>query len=345
MSAFSSNIKSGGTKLSDFRKKQSEVKAEVGERIEKLDPALITCRKQTRSKNNPGMTPAALKELGANMKAEGQHEPCVVRPDPDKPGHFLMVAGERRWWGAKYENLRLDCVVREMTDEQARDAQISENIHREALTQLELAAILREDRELLGTLEKVAEKRGKSISWVSERIMFLETVEAGSHAGNAVLDGLTADISTVNELNRLERQNPEAAKSLVDQARENPDMNLRQAARSSLKQEKQKANDTTPVLSDLTGGGKSPSSESTRESEVQNPATTPAPSEVPSQHAVLESTARQLQHLSAELEKLSQWCKTHAMHFDAARGALDGIDQAQAGLSSAKNVLAALDQA
>ena len=101
--------------------------------------------------------------------------------------------------------LKLKAVVREMTDEQARRTQRAENIQRENLTQLEVADALRNDKERLGTLERVAGEWNKSLNWVAERIKFLEAVEAAGQASTAVTKGLTADITVVNDLHRLEK--------------------------------------------------------------------------------------------------------------------------------------------
>lgn len=91
-----------------------------------------------------------------------------------------MVAGERRWLACKAVDIKLKAVIRELTDDQVRRVQRAENIQRENLTQLEIAVALRDDKERLGTLEKVAAEWNKGINWVSERINFLEVVETNS---------------------------------------------------------------------------------------------------------------------------------------------------------------------
>ncbi|MEX3557242.1 MAG: ParB/RepB/Spo0J family partition protein [Burkholderia sp.] len=233
MSAFGNKI----SKLSQIQK-QGAAAALPGERIEEIDPELVDCEKQIRSKDNPGFTVESLTELGNDMKRDGQHEPAVLRKNPKKAGRYLMVAGERRWRGCKIAGIKLKAVVRDMDDEQARRVQRAENIQRENLTQLEIAVALRDDKQRLGTLEKVAAEWNKGINWVSERIKFLEVVEADGHASQAVAAGVTADITAVNDLHRLEKADPAAAKAVIEQAKADPSTNVRKAVREKLQDTK-----------------------------------------------------------------------------------------------------------
>jgi ParB family transcriptional regulator, chromosome partitioning protein len=228
-----------GTKISKLSQIQKQGTAALpGERIEELDPALIDCQKQLRSEDNPGFTIESLTELANDLERDGQHEPVVLRKNPRKTGRYLMVAGERRWRACKLKGLKLKAVVREMTDEQARRAQRAENIQRENLTQLEIAIALRDDKERLGTLERVGAEWNKGINWVAERIKFLEVVETDGVASKAVSEGVTADITAVNDLDRLEKADPAAAESIFEQAKADPNTNVRKVVREKLQRTK-----------------------------------------------------------------------------------------------------------
>lgn len=244
MSAFGNKI----TKLSQIQSKGAAA-VQPGERIEEIDPDLVDFAKQIRGEDNPGFTVESLTELGNDMKRDGQHEPAVLRRNPAKPGRYLMVAGERRCRGCKIAGIMLKAVVRDLTDEQARRVQRAENIQRENLTQLEIAVALREDKERLGTLEKVALEWNKGLNWVAERIKFLEVVEADGQASQAVAAGVTADITAVNDLHRLEKADPDAAKDVIAQAKEDPTINVRKAVREKLKDTKPAAKEkaTSPA--------------------------------------------------------------------------------------------------
>ncbi|WP_217445735.1 ParB/RepB/Spo0J family partition protein [Burkholderia metallica] len=261
VSAFGNKI----SKLSEIQK-QGAV-ALPGERIEEIDPDLIDCEKQIRSKDNPGFTTESLTELGKDMKRDGQHEPAVLRKNAKKPGRYLMVAGERRWRGCKIVGIKLKAVVRDMDDAQARRVQRAENIQRENLTQLEIAVALREDKARLGTLEKVAAEWNKGLNWVSERIKFLEVVEADGHASRAVAEGVTADITTVNDLHRLEKVDPDAAKEVIEQTKTDPSASMRKAIRSKLKDVKPKAKTGSKANSRM----REPSSADAGKAKTQSP--------------------------------------------------------------------------
>jgi len=229
MSAFGTKI----SKLSQIQK-QGAAASLPGERIEEIDPALIDCLKQLRSEDNPGFTVESLTELANDLERDGQHEPAVLRKNPEHAGRYLMVAGERRWRACKLKGLKLKAVVRDITEEQARRTQRAENIQRENLTQLEIAIALRDDKERLQTLDKVAAEWNKGINWVAERIKFLEVVEMGGVASKAVIDRVTADITAVNDLDRLEKTDPAAAESVIEQAKADPNANVRKMVREKL---------------------------------------------------------------------------------------------------------------
>ena len=233
-------------KLSDFQKQKTAVLE--GERIIKVNPDEVECKPQIRGKDNPGFTQESLIELGDDIDQNGQAEAAVLRPHPN-PGSgfkYLMVAGERRLRSCALKGLLLEAVVRDLTDAQAKRIQRSENVQREGLLQIEIALSLKADKEELGTLQAVAAEWKKSISWVAERLSYLDAIEAGGATRTAVQNGITADVSVVNDLARLERLDPAAAANVVQRAEADPDLNVRNEVRTELK--------TTKAL--RIGGGK-----------------------------------------------------------------------------------------
>ena len=233
-------------KLSDFQKQKTAVLE--GERIIKVNPDEVECKPQIRGKDNPGFTQESLIELGDDIEQNGQAEAAVLRPHPN-PGSgfkYLMVAGERRLRSCALKGLLLEAVVRDLTDAQAKRIQRSENVQREGLLQIEIALSLKADKEELGPLQAVAAEWKKSISWVAERLSYLDAIEAGGATRTAVQNGITADVSVVNDLARLERLDPAAAANVVQRAEADPDLNVRNEVRTELK--------TTKAL--RIGGGK-----------------------------------------------------------------------------------------
>ncbi|MCF5059270.1 ParB/RepB/Spo0J family partition protein [Pseudomonas proteolytica] len=275
-------------KLSDFQKQKA---VQEGERIIKVNPGEVECKPQIRGKQNPGFTQESLMELGDDIEQNGQAEPAILRPHPNPESGFkyLMVAGERRQRSCALKGLLLEAVVRDLTDAQAKRIQRAENVQRENLTQLEVALALKGDKEELGTLQAVADEWKKSVSWVAERLAYLDAVEQPGASRTAVQNGVTADISVVNDLARLERLDQAAAVELVQRAEEDPDLNLRNEVRTQLR--------TTKALRIKPGGKTKP---------AKPAANTDEDTELDvlkEQNAVL---AEQVKALEAEKEYLTQ---------------------------------------
>lgn len=234
--SFGRAVAATAKKLSDFQKRP----ANEGALIEKVNPGEIECVKQIRSQDNPGFSDESLRELADDILVNGQIEPCVIRPHPNSESGFkyLMVAGERRYRACIIAGVLVEVTVKDLTDAQAKRIQRSENVHSENLTQLELALALQEDKDRLGTLEKVAAEWSKGINWVAERLSYLVNVTKEGAGREAVARGITADISTVNDISRLDKLDPQAAADLLERAEGNEDLNLRQEVRTTLRNTK-----------------------------------------------------------------------------------------------------------
>ncbi|PRQ65133.1 ParB/RepB/Spo0J family partition protein [Vibrio mediterranei] len=83
----------------------------------------------------------SLKDLAASIAAEGIIQPIVVRENPNKEGHYLVVAGERRFRAAKKAKLtEVPVLVNTGIDlANIRSMQLNENFNRKDLTLLEIA--------------------------------------------------------------------------------------------------------------------------------------------------------------------------------------------------------------
>ena len=89
--------------------------------------------------------PDDLKQLGESMFADGQLLPLTVRAHPIDKGRYQIIAGERRLRAsqprADFNGLpRLECVVRDATDQQMADLAFIENDQRADLTPAEQIA-------------------------------------------------------------------------------------------------------------------------------------------------------------------------------------------------------------
>jgi ParB family chromosome partitioning protein len=114
----------------------------------------------------------ALAALARSIREVGVLQPLVVRR---QNGAFELVAGERRLRAARLAGLAtVPAVVREGDDTESLREALIENIHREDLGPLELAAAFQELLEELGvTQETVAERLGCSRAHVANTIRLL----------------------------------------------------------------------------------------------------------------------------------------------------------------------------
>tara|TARA_X000000368_G_C22991848_1_gene694702 strand:+ start:179 stop:1021 length:843 start_codon:yes stop_codon:yes gene_type:complete len=115
-----------------------------------------------------------LEELASSIKAKGILQPIVVRPTKDN--HYEIIAGERRWRGARIAGLHeIPAVIKEMSDQMVHEAALIENIQRENLNAVEEAkayqAILKNNKADQEQLSKVV---GKSKSHISNMVRLLE---------------------------------------------------------------------------------------------------------------------------------------------------------------------------
>ena len=101
-----------------------------------------------------------LAELAASIKASGVVQPILVRPMGDR---FQLIAGERRWLASKLAELAaIPAILRVVSDEQAMEMTIVENLQRSDLNPMEQArAFERLGREFQMTQERIALRTGK----------------------------------------------------------------------------------------------------------------------------------------------------------------------------------------
>ncbi|MBY6064251.1 ParB/RepB/Spo0J family partition protein [Pseudidiomarina sediminum] len=127
--------------------------------IEFLQPGKYQPRKD--------MSPEALEDLAASVKAQGIIQPIVVREiGKDR---YEIIAGERRWRAAQMARLEdVPCLVKAVPDEAAVAIALIENIQREDLNAMEEAtALQRLLEEFQLTHQEVADAVGKSRATVT----------------------------------------------------------------------------------------------------------------------------------------------------------------------------------
>ena len=118
-----------------------------------------------------------LAELSASIAEHGLLQPIAVRPKPS--GGYLIVAGERRWRASRMAGLtEVPVIVKDVTDEQAMELALVENLQRENLDPVEEATGIRELMTRCDlTQEQAARKLGKSRSALANSLRLLSLPE------------------------------------------------------------------------------------------------------------------------------------------------------------------------
>src|SRR6202167_3381738 len=138
---------------------------------------------QTRSQVNEDQ----LAELAASIVANGVVQPILVRPL--ETGRFQLIAGERRWRASQLAGKpTVPAILRQVSDEQAMEITIVENLQRADLNPMEQArAFERLSREFHMTQEQMANRTGKDRATVSNFLRLLRlplTVQSRVESGD-----------------------------------------------------------------------------------------------------------------------------------------------------------------
>ena len=115
-----------------------------------------------------------LEELASSIKSQGVLQPIVVRKKEDQ--QYEIIAGERRWRGAQIAGLHeIPALVKEMTDNEAQETALIENIQRENLNAVEEARAYKKLLENQNTgHDSLSTIIGKSKSHISNMLRLLE---------------------------------------------------------------------------------------------------------------------------------------------------------------------------
>jgi len=122
----------------------------------------------------------ALNGLVESVREMGVLQPLLVRRDPDQENAYEIIAGERRWRAAQLAGLHdVPVLVRELSDSDALEIALIENIQRQDLTALEEAEGYRRLMDEFGhTQEDLGKAVGKSRSHVANMMRLLSLPES-----------------------------------------------------------------------------------------------------------------------------------------------------------------------
>ena len=156
---------------------------------------------------------AELADLAASIKAQGVLQPILLRAVTGRDHQYEIVAGERRFRASKMAGLaEIPALVKTITDENAMEIALIENVQRENLNPIEEGAAYKNIMDKCGyTLDDVSRLIGKSVSYI-RNIMRLDTLPQS--VKDMVEQG---DISASHARTIAVAENPaELAREIVD---------------------------------------------------------------------------------------------------------------------------------
>jgi ParB family transcriptional regulator, chromosome partitioning protein len=136
--------------------------------IDRVRPSPLNPRKNFKE--------SELDELAVSIREKGLVQPLLVRPMDAAATHFEIVAGERRWRAAQRASLHIvPVIVRALSDQEALELAIIENVQRTDLNAIEEATGYRDLVERFGyTQEDLGQIIGKSRSHLANTMRLLK---------------------------------------------------------------------------------------------------------------------------------------------------------------------------
>jgi len=117
----------------------------------------------------------SLAELADSIRVSGVVQPILVRRSSAAEGRYQLVVGERRWRAARLAGLEtVPAMIRELTDQDALELALTENLLRQDLNPLEVARAYQALLEKFHlSHEQVAERLGINRSSVTNTLRLL----------------------------------------------------------------------------------------------------------------------------------------------------------------------------
>lgn len=163
-----------GRGLSSLINEAADVAAATG--LEGLRTVAIEAVRPSAQNPRTIFEPDDLKQLADSIRARGVVQPIIVRPVNGEGGGFEIIAGERRWRAAQQAALHdIPVIVRHLSDQQALELAIIENVQRTDLNAIDEASGYRQLIESYHhTQEDLAGIVGKSRSHLANTLRLLK---------------------------------------------------------------------------------------------------------------------------------------------------------------------------
>lgn len=141
---------------------------------------------------------AEIAALAATMAAEGQLQPVLLRQDPEQRGHWILVAGERRWRAARHNGWPTLLAI--LHDGDAELAALLENLQRVDLAPAEEARGLRRLLSRRGLSQsQAADMLGRSPAEISATLRLLTLPEEFLAETSAIPRNVLVELARLEE--------------------------------------------------------------------------------------------------------------------------------------------------
>ena len=168
---------------------------------------------QPRTADNAGFSEEAIGGLADSISANGLLQPISVHTDPDKPGHYIINHGARRYRAMlKTGKKTISAIV---DDEYSQQKQLIENLQRENLSMPEIVESLAKIRPLFASQRELAKAVGKSDAWIAQMLVL---TKLNPEVNDLMTSGKCQDTLVLNQLQKLSKDNPEAAHEFIEQS-------------------------------------------------------------------------------------------------------------------------------
>jgi len=187
-----------------------------------------------------------IQELADSLLQEGQIQPIIVSPRGDD-GLYEIQKGERRWRACRDAGLQtVEAIVNEgdLSDLDATAGELIENIQRDDLTPLEIAAALQRFVDGGWKQKDIAKRIGKTVPFVSSHLSLLKLPDT---VLTLYQQNVTQDPETLNNLRLLFDLNPQHCEQLCSTALTNGISRLySREALNAVKKPKEELTSETP---------------------------------------------------------------------------------------------------
>ena len=121
-----------------------------------------------------------LDELAGSIRQKGIVQPILLRPSPNQPGRYQLVAGERRWRAAQIAQVhQIPSVIRDLSDAECYEIALIENIQRQDLSVIDEAQGYANLLEINSyTQDQLSKIIGKSRSHITNLLRLLGLPES-----------------------------------------------------------------------------------------------------------------------------------------------------------------------